>query len=198
MTLELLQRDLVKKAAVPAIGAGLSANAALSGLYATNASFRQQSGNASAVVVTGGTMCRQFGPDDLIPIGQAEAFSVIYSELSKHWRWSGATVAILRDNNNLSAPSSYAVMPVEYIEYLHSAKHDLETRVSELEMRLNDIQVYWPTMKKLISDYQSATARVETAVKDLTTKYGARSALEMAKRRDVLEQPAVEFLAELE
>ncbi|HYL85423.1 MAG TPA: hypothetical protein VE263_14390 [Candidatus Angelobacter sp.] len=197
MTTELLQKDFVKKAAEPDIRMRLRASDALNGLYATNASFKQQTGNVSAMVVTGGNVCSHFGAD-VVSAGQAEAFNSIYSELNKHWRWSGSTVAILRDNYSLCAPSSYAVTPVEYIEYLQTTKQNLESRVSELEMRLNDIQIYWPTMKKLITDYQSATARVEGFVKDLTTKYGSRSALEMAKRRDVLEKPAVDFLAELE
>jgi uncharacterized coiled-coil protein SlyX len=188
--MEALLQKVVKTTVGPELRATLRANEALSGLQLKTSSFRG--------VATSGNPSSQAG-GVVISLGEAAAFNTIYSELQKQaiWKWYGGTAAILTDVF-VSSPSFYPVTSFEYIEYLQTAKRNLESRVSELETRLNEIQVYLPTMKKLIVEHKSATARVESFVKDLTTKYGSRSALEMAKRRDVLAKPPADLFDEVE
>jgi hypothetical protein len=119
----------------------------------------------------------------------------LYRKMNPNWI---ATTAILESSGTVSPPSSYPITASDYIEYLQSENLNLETRVSYLEAQLREIQVYLPTMKKLLTDYRSATSRVELMVRDLSAKHGPRTGLEIAKRRDVLESPAEDLFEELE
>ena len=178
--------------------AKIVASEAFDGLHLTTGSLQTQVGNVSAVVTTSFNPSFQTGTGG-ISLGQAEAFDTIYGELRRQavWKWNGSTAALFADTF-IGSPSAYPVTTTEYIEYLQTAKRNLESRVSELETSLGEIQVYLPTMKKLIGEYSAASTRVENCIKDMTAKYGARTALEIARKKDVLETVPVDLFDEVE
>jgi hypothetical protein len=91
-----------------------------------------------------------------------------------------------------SSPSAFPKVAAGYINHLHSVNRTLEYRVEELEQRLNEMQVYWPTIKKLVAEYGSASGRVSTALSHLGRAYNPEQAWKIALERDVLSAPMEE------
>jgi len=94
-------------------------------------------------------------------------------------------------NYNVVSPSSYP-LDMAYVGYLQNAKKNLESRVAELEDTINDFKVYLPTIKRMVEEYNGAALRVQILADNLTAKFGPRSALEMARKLDVLDEPPPE------
>jgi hypothetical protein len=134
-----------------------------------------------------------------VSVERIETIGKMYIHLRSQLRsmWTGGTALVLGRENTFS-PSSNFVTESEYIEYLSTENDNLEARVSELESRLEELQVYLPTIKKLVAEYKFATIRVESVVRDLAVKHGPRTGLEVARAQDVLAARPEELFHELE
>ena len=86
-----------------------------------------------------------------------------------------------------SSPSLFPLETYEYIKNLRTEKNNLACRVSELEADLKDIRVYWPTVKRLLAEYDGASARVQTLVRTLASTRTTGDPLEVARRLDKLD-----------
>ena len=80
-------------------------------------------------------------------------------------------------------------MPTGYINHLQAVNRTLENRVEQLEGKLAEIQVFMPTIKKLVGEYGSAAHRVSTALTQLGRSYDPAQAWKTALEKDVLTAP---------